>query len=275
MNHSPRALIIRSAGTNCDAEMMRAFRMAGAEVTAVHLDRLIADRGLLKHIDLIGFAGGFSYGDDIGAGRVFAFKVRERLLDALRVAAHRGVLMLGVCNGFQIMVQAGLLPELPPEASDALRNLANAGAPRVALAANTSARFIDDWIGVTYEPDSVCIWTRGLDEINANPHASLLPVAHGEGRFIADSASTLDRLESRGQVAMRYTSDINGSQRAIAGICDPTGRIFGLMPHPERFLDWTRHPSWTRLTEEQRAGDPPGLRIFQNAVNAASSAPIG
>lgn len=259
----PRAIILRSAGTNCDLEMIRGFHLAGACTQLVHLDRVIADPARLAEFDLIGFAGGFSYGDDLGAGRVFAVKVRERLYPALRAAADRGVPMLGVCNGFQILVQTGLLPgcapgawpaEAPPEQS-------------VALAINAGARFIDDWARVAYDAHSPCIWTAGL---GAYPEATrLLPLASGEGRFVAP-APVIAALQRNGQVPVAYIDNFNGSQAAIAGICDPSGRIFGLMPHPDRYLEWSNHPFWTRLPADEQSGDTPGVRMFRNAVQAVS-----
>jgi phosphoribosylformylglycinamidine synthase len=248
--------------------MCRAFQLAGAQVELVHLEAICADADRIQAFDLIGFPGGFSYGDDIASGRVFAMKVRERLYPALKLAAERGCPMIGACNGFQVLVQTGLLPgtsavgagQRPPQS--------------VALTDNQDARFHDRWVGIAYEPNSVCIWTRGLDDGQDDETRRLiqqLPVAHGEGRFVAADEATLDTLERAGQVAARYTDNYNGSQRAIAGICDSSGRILGLMPHPERYLDWNRHPSWTRLSPALRKGDTPGLKMFKNAVEAATS----
>jgi len=142
--------------------------------------------------------------------------------------------------------------------------------PTVALAENAGARFIDDWLPVGYPP-SACVWTRGLD--NLDGPAGVLPIAHGEGRFVADDA-TLDALEENGQVAVRYLDNPNGSMRGIAGICDTTGLVLGLMPHPERFTDWRQHPTWTRL-DRVRFNDPaPGLRFFQNAVEHVAAARV-
>lgn len=273
----PTALILRAAGTNCDREMVRAFELAGAEARLVHLDSLIAKPQRLDEADLLGFPGGFSYGDDIASGRIFAMKIRERLYPALRAAALRGCPMIGACNGFQVLVQAGLLPgapagdwpDSPPE-------------PTLALTDNITARFRDDWIGMEVVPDSVCIWTKHLRERAGGGRGSappstdtmLLPVAHGEGRLVARDEATLDALESGGQIALRYRDNSNGSARAIAGVCDPTGRIFGLMPHPERYLEWNRHPYWTRLPAELKRGPTPGLLVFQAAVEAVAGVRI-
>jgi len=269
---SAKALVIRTAGTNCDAELVRAFELAGASATLMHLDRLIAEPQRLEEFDIIGFPGGFSYGDDVASGRIFAMRLRERLYPALRAAAARGCPMIGVCNGFQVLVQVGLLPGPAPG-----EQWPEGRPPRqeVALAANDSGRFVDRWVRVAPEPSSVCIWTRGLAEVYAADPARadrvlMLPVAHGEGRFVPDSPEVLRRLEASGQVALRYIDDPNGSAGSVAGICDASGRIFGLMPHPERYLEWVHHPFWTRLTEEDRRGDTPGLTFFRNAVEAAA-----
>jgi phosphoribosylformylglycinamidine synthase I len=263
----PNALVIRAAGTNCDAELVRAFVLAGAVARTEHLDRLAAEPDRLDEFDLIAFPGGFSYGDDIASGRIFAMRVRERLYPALRRAIERGCPIIGVCNGFQVLVQVGLLPgpggggwpeDRPPEQT-------------AALTENAGARFVDRWVPVKPEPGSVCIWTRGLNE---DADVMQLPVAHGEGRFITASPDVLADLEAGGRIALRYLDNYNGSQNAIAGICDASGLIFGLMPHPERYLDWTRHPYWTRLPEGAKRGTTPGLKIFQNAVEAVARMPV-
>jgi phosphoribosylformylglycinamidine synthase subunit PurQ / glutaminase len=267
----PSAVVIRAAGTNCDSELCRAFEVAGASVSLTHLDRLIERPALLDEADIIAVAGGFSFGDDIASGRIFAMKLRSRLYPALRDAAARGALMFGVCNGFQVFVQAGLLPgpgggvwpEDQPPAQEA------------SLTCNAGGRFIDGWFGIEPVAESVCIWTRGLAEIypaSARHDVLRLPIAHGEGRFVA-STDVMARLKTGGQIALRSPEgeNANGSMDGVVGICDPTGRIFGLMPHPERYLDWTRHPYWTRLDASVRSLPTPGLAIFRNAVMAAEA----
>lgn len=269
----PNALVIRTAGTNCDAEMCRGFELAGASVELVHIDRLIAHPSQVDAADLIGFPGGFSYGDDVASGRILAVKLRERLYPALRDAARRGAPMIGVCNGFQALVQVGLLPG-PSAGADWPQD-----APpvqTVALTHNEGARFIDRWVGIRPNADSPCVWTRSLAALSgrkgdAVADALMLPIAHGEGRFVTASPAILDALKAGGQIALTYTQNPNGSAADIAGICDPTGRIFGLMPHPDRFLDWTLHPYWTRLDRTTTSQDAPGLLIFKDAVAAAAT----
>ncbi|GJQ30396.1 MAG: phosphoribosylformylglycinamidine synthase [Phycisphaerae bacterium] len=263
----PKALVIRSAGTNCDAEMCRGFALAKAAVDLVHLDALIRDPSRLDSYDLFGFPGGFSYGDDIASGRIFAMKIRTGLYPALRAAIERGALMLGVCNGFQVMVQAGLLPG--PEGAWPMV----APSQSLALTDNQDARFCDRWVPVAYEVGSACVWTRNLwdvEDSEAGADGGVLPVAHGEGRLVAIDRGVLASMERAGQIVLRYRDNYNGSEGAVAGVCDRTGRIFGLMPHPDRFLEWNRHPSWTRLSGKRRSSPTPGLRMFQNAVEAVS-----
>lgn len=246
--------------------MCRAFEMAGAAVDLRHLDAICAEPERLAGYDLVGFPGGFSYGDDVASGRIFAMRVRERVIPALREAAARGVPMIGACNGFQVLVQCGLLPGWPESAGEP-------PAQSLALAHNAGGRFVDRWVGMLPDGAGRCVWTQGLEEFG--PEVLMFPVAHGEGRLVARDEAVLRRLEESGQVALRYTDNYNGSAGAIAGVCDPTGRILGLMPHPERFLDWNRHPWWTRLPPGVRQGPTPGLRVFLNAVEAVKGAGVG
>ncbi len=265
--HLP-ALVITAPGINCDLELCRAFELAGATVESIHLQRLAREPSLVDRFRLIGLPGGFSYGDDIAAGRVMAQLIRQSLYPALAAAIERGVPMIAPCNGFQIAVQAGLLPG--PSAG--ARWPEDPAAPVVALTQNATARFNDAWTRVEIPAETRCIWTRGL---RFAPGTDLLPSAHGEGRFVSD-AETIAQLKSGGQIAIRYaTSDnFNGSMEAIAGICDASGLVFGLMPHPERYTRWTQHPHWTRLDATQRQGDTPGLRIFRQAVAYAGGVTV-
>ncbi|MEM9253599.1 MAG: phosphoribosylformylglycinamidine synthase subunit PurQ [Planctomycetota bacterium] len=256
----PIALLIRAPGTNCDREMAHAFDLAGAEPRTVHVDRLIADPAALADAALIGIPGGFSYGDDIAAGRVFAHRLARKLADPLAAAVERGVPIIGVCNGFQVLVKLGLLPGGDAEWSQ-----------RVTLIDNALPRFVDRWVSCVVPGEGQgggkCVWTRGIERCE-------LPIAHGEGRFAAPT-DVLDQLAANGQIALRYADDNpNGSARHVAGICDPTGLVFGLMPHPERYTDPLQHPTWTRLCEAHLAAETPGLTMFRNAVEHAASARV-
>ncbi len=251
----PTALIIRTAGINCDRELVYAFERAGAAVRMEHLNRLIAEPALLEAAELIGVPGGFSYGDDIAAGRIFANRLRHRLLEPLRAAVRRGVPMIGVCNGFQVLVKAGLLPFPEDDQQD------GQAAQTATLADNTCGRFVDRWVKLHAPEQTVCVWTRGLGDFE-------LPIAHGEGRFTASSEAVLDRLRTGGQIALRYAADDNpnGSMDDIAGVCDPTGLVLGLMPHPERFVEAAQHPQWTRWPAERLTRTTAGLAMFERAV---------
>ncbi|MGD9690972.1 MAG: phosphoribosylformylglycinamidine synthase subunit PurQ [Phycisphaerales bacterium] len=274
----PHALVMRAPGTNCDSELCRAFELAGATVSLVHIDRLLREPGLLEETDIFAVAGGFSYGDDVASGRIVAMRMRARLYPALREAARRGGLMFGVCNGFQIFAQAGLLPG-PDGAGGAEWPDVAPPAQSVALTFNAGGRFIDGWYGVRAVPESVCVWTRGLAEAYPASIAAdvlKLPIAHGEGRFVA-APEVMSALRRHGQIALEAMpgENANGSEGGVVGICDPSGRIFGLMPHPERYLDWNRHPYWTRLDRSVLALPTPGMLMFRNAVAAVQGAAAG
>lgn len=262
----PNALVITTAGINCDLELGHAFELAGAAAEFVHLNRLMAEPGLIDRFDLIGIPGGFSYGDAIGAGRIAAQLMRRTLYPALVRAIERGVPIIAPCNGFQIAVQMGLLPG--PAVGEPWP--ATAPRPSVALAQNDSARFIDRWCAIEIPANTRCIWTQGLP---SEPQTGLLPIAHGEGRFMVENDDVLHRLEESGQIAVRYGEgdNPNGSVGNIAGICDSTGLVFGLMPHPERYTHWTHHPWWNRLNQSQMSEEPLGLKMFRNAVAHVAS----
>jgi len=246
---TPTCLIIRTAGTNCDRELAHAFQLAGAKVQTVHLNRLIEEPNRVTGADIIGVPGGFSYGDDIAAGRILANRLKHRLFDAFREAVANGTPIIGICNGFQVLVKMGLLPDPV------------GGKQTCTLAENTSGRFIDRWVKMRAAADSACIWTRDLGDF-------VLPIAHGEGRFVTDNDATLATLQEQNQVALRYdaSDNPNGSVDDIAGICDPTGVVLGLMPHPERFVHPTHHPHWTRLGGDWLTQTPAGLKVIRNAV---------
>lgn len=261
----PSALVITAAGINCDLELAHAFELAGASAVEMHLNRLARDPDALERFDLIGLPGGFSFGDAVGAGRIAAALMRQSLWGALVNAVKRRVPIIAPCNGFQIAVQLGLLPG--PLAGDGWP--AQPPKPSVALANNASARFSDRWCRIDIPSSTRSIWTGN---INPSPDAALLPIAHGEGRFIVADDALLTSLDRAGQIALRYQHDDNpnGSMGDIAGICDASGLVFGLMPHPERFTSWMQHPWWTRLDRGAMENEEPlGLQIFRNAVEFA------
>lgn len=246
----PKAIVIGGYGINADAELAEAFRLAGARIERLHLADLVADPGRLAGASMLAFPGGFSFGDHLGSGQVLALLCRRTLRPALERFVADGGLVIGVCNGFQALVRMGILP-----------NRDGAWGREVSLIQNESGRFVDGWFPVSFEAGSRCAWTKGLD-------GRLLPVRHGEGRFVARNAAALDALEREGLVAARYGgASPNGSDRAIAGICDPSGRVFGLMPHPEAFLVRENHPSRRRASR-----DEPGIALFENGVRAARDA---
>ncbi|MSS73274.1 MAG: phosphoribosylformylglycinamidine synthase I [Candidatus Latescibacteria bacterium] len=255
----PPVLILRTAGTNCDYETGCAFEMAGAQVDRVHVNALTSGQKSLMDYRILALPGGFSYGDDIAAGKVLANELKHKLMDELRRFIEAGRPVIGICNGFQVLVKAGLLPALDGPG----------GAQAATLTNNDSGKFEDRWTCLAPDPESRCIFTEGIGG------QITLPVAHGEGKFVTKDRETLDRLRANGQVALRYVApegearypwNPNGSVDHVAGICDPTGRVFGLMPHPERHCLPTQHPRWTREGLKPR-GD--GLAIFENAVRYA------
>lgn len=252
----PKALILRTAGTNCDMESAYAAEQAGFIAERVHINMLASGDVSLDEYSFLFIPGGFSYGDDISAGKIMALEMNRRLGDALARFEDTGKLVLGVCNGFQVLIKTGFMPfhaKLPLEM-------------RATLNINDSGKFEDRWVHLAPEHNTVCVFTRGMSPVIE------LPVAHAEGKFIARSSADIAELEENGQVALRYVAsdggnpsypaDPNGSMGHIAGVCNRKGTIFGLMPHPERFLHRTNHPRWTRggLPEE---GD--GAIFFRNA----------
>ncbi len=251
----PRVLILRAPGSNCDEETAFAFERAGARAERVHLNRWLESPQLAADYQILCLPGGFSYGDDLGSGRIFANQFRHHLAESLAAFRDAGKLILGICNGFQILIKSGLL-----DSDDA----AGAGAT---LTWNASGRFIDRWVHLQVAGDR-CVFFKNIDRMH-------LPIAHAEGQFIGRDEPTLDRLDQNGQLVLRYTPpsaacglapppfNPNGAARNVAGMCDATGRVLGLMPHPERFIDRTHHPQWTRLPPFDE-GD--GLRLFRNAV---------
>jgi phosphoribosylformylglycinamidine synthase subunit PurQ / glutaminase len=258
----PRVLILRAPGTNCDVETAYAFEQAGGRPERLHVNRLLESPGRMAEFQILCLPGGFSYGDDIAAGRILGNQIRHHLADCMREFHAAGKLILGICNGFQILLKSGIL--LP------LDRAASAGAT---LTWNGSGRFEDRWVDL-HTVGSKSVFFAGID-------AMYLPVAHAEGKFVPASESNFEALQRSGQLVLRYghrppagvgptsaarvpyPENPNGSSGDVAGVCDATGRVCGLMPHPERHIDPTQHPRWTR-GPLAAAGD--GLGVFQNAV---------
>lgn len=250
----PKVLVVRTAGTNCDKETEFAFLSSGAQTSLQHIN-YIKEKNKLTDYQIIALPGGFSYGDDLGAGKILSLEFMCWLKDSLKKFIDKGGLIIGICNGFQVLVKTGILPDLDFQ-------------QKVTLTNNDSGRFEDRWVHLetaNKSHDKEGIWIRGL------PKVFDLPVAHGEGKFYAET-SALDKIEAQGQVALRYVNkdlksggypfNPNGSLNDIAGITDVSGRILGLMPHPERCMFGHHSPSW-------KDGDvyPWGLKFFENAVD--------
>ena len=266
-SRKPRALILRAPGTNCDEETAHAFRLAGAEPERIHINRLIENPALAARYQILCFPGGFSFGDDIAAGRILATRLRRHLSGMIDEFVHgqRDCLVLGICNGMQVLMQLGVLTEDVAEPS--------AEQPRAAtLTWNQHGRFETRWVHLSVDK-TPCVFLRGIDQM-------YLPMAHAEGNFVTASDTVLQKLKSQGRLALRYcevdaatemTENVlpfpinpNGAQANVAGVCDASGRVFGLMPHPERHIDPTQHPYWTRRDEQPEFGE--GMAVFRNAV---------
>ena len=249
----PRVLILRSPGANCDGETQFAFEQAGALAERLHINRLREQPNLLHRYQLLAIPGGFSYGDDVAAGKILATQLSHFLADALRRFRDSDKLILGICNGFQVLLKAGLL--IPPDEDGPLATLMH----------NAGGRFEDRWIYLQTTAGR-CPFLSGYERLH-------LPVAHGEGNFVCRQPWILEGLQEAGQVVLRYVDaaghpgpypiNPNGSQGDVAGICDASGHMLGLMPHPERHVLPTQHPRWTR---EGLAAEGDGLRLFRNAV---------
>ena len=246
-----RTIVLRAPGTNCDAETVFAFEQAGSDVDLVHVNRLINRERRLADYRIMVVPGGFTYGDDIAAGKVLANELQLKLGEDIRRFFEAGGLILGICNGFQVLVKAGFLPD--PHGD---------GHSQVTLAANDSGKFECRWVNLSVNTDSPCVFTSGMESM-------YIPVAHGEGKFVAaaeilpDINVVVRYADKQGDIDAGYPHNPNGSVDNIAGICDSSGRIFALMPHPERHIRGTQHPKWTRLGAKPY-GD--GFPVFRNAV---------
>ena len=252
-----KAIVLRAAGINCDLETQHALELAGAQVERIHINRIIENPAMLEDFQIMLFPGGFSYGDDVAAGKILANQIIHHLSAAIKKFIADGKLVLGICNGFQVLVKAGILP--------AIAGIDETDAPAVSIIDNDCGMFEDRW----------CYLQPGTDNcVFINPGQRIyLPIAHGEGKVVTNTPETLEKLKSNGHVAFRYVDkdgnfgdfpvNPNGSMDSIAGLTDSTGRVLGLMPHPERFVRRTQHPHWTRLEDTLKAD---GITIFDNAV---------
>ncbi len=254
-----RVMVLTGFGINCDYETQTAFELAGAdEVNRVHLNDVLDNRQSMDDYQILAFPGGFSFGDDIASGKVFANKVMFRLREQVLKFIEDGGLIIGICNGFQVLTKMGVLPAVDEKYFE----------QSCTVTFNDSGRFEDRWVYLKEEANSKCVFTKGLDKV-------YFPVRHGEGKFYSDDKTMINKLRENGQIALTYVDENgnsnpgypgnpNGSTADIAGICDPTGRVFGLMPHPEAYLFPTNHPRWTRGEGPKDAGM--GLKVFTNAV---------
>ena len=250
-----KAIVLRAAGINCDMETEHALELAGAQAQRIHINRIIEDKTLLDEFQIIVFPGGFSYGDDVAAGKILANQIRHHLYEPIQKFIDDGKLVLGICNGFQVLVKTGILPG----------NNSNNNHQEITITYNDSGKFEDRWVYLAPQTDK-CVFIEPGRQI-------YLPVAHAEGKIVTKNEASLEQLKSAGHVAFKYVGENgnegaypinpNGSMDSIAGLTDTTGRVLGLMPHPERFVRPTHHPHWSRL-KEKPASD--GITIFNNAV---------
>ena len=262
------ALILTGFGLNCDGETAHVFELAGAKAHKVHINALVSGKIKLEDFHILAFGGGFSWGDDHGAGVIQALKLKDHIGDDLLSFVAQGKLVIGICNGFQALVNLGLLPGFDSDYTSR----------SVSITFNDCGNFRDQWVHLAANLQSPCVFTKGIQMAD-------YPVRHGEGKFIADQ-KVIDTLLANNQVVFKYADsqgvpakgafplNPNGSMEDIAGICDPTGKIFGLMPHPEAYNHFTNHPDWTRkaqlLKREGKTLDQEmtiGVRLFKNGVD--------
>jgi len=240
---TPHAIIIKTDGTNCDEEMRFAFELAGSEAETIHMNEIFSGTKKLSDYQIMGIPGGFSHGDDVMSGKILANELLYRLGDELQKFVSSDKLILGVCNGFQVLVRTGLLPFGGSPAEDA------------SLIINSNAKFMSQWEGLEIQ-NANCVFTQGMDGEKVE-----YPIAHGEGKFIVKNDEVMVRLQKNNQIVFTYTNNPNGSAGDVAGICNESGKILGLMPHPERFILPTQYYNWRRTEKE-----PQGLPLFKNAV---------
>ena len=256
-----KALVITGFGLNCETETAAACKLVGMTPEKVHLNDLIAGKRTLDEFQFLCFIGGFSFGDHLGSGTVFANRVKFQLQDQLQKFVDDGKLVIGICNGFQTLTRLGMVPAINGDYFT----------QQAALAHNDCGVFRDDWCYLKAEKASPCVFTRNMEQFK-------LPLRHGEGKFVA-TPEVMAEIEANNQVALRYCNadgsiatefpaNPNGSTNSIAGICDKTGRIFGLMPHPEAFLSPFNSPDWTRDRANGKiAEEGDGVMIFRNAAD--------
>lgn len=264
-NADVKVLVITGFGLNCESETAAAFNYCGATAEKVHLNDFLDGKRKLAEFHILALVGGFSFGDHLGSGTVLANRVKYNLREQLEQFVADGKLVIGICNGFQTLTRLGMIPALNGQYFT----------PQVALAHNDSGVFRNDWVYLKANQNSACVFTKGIEQVH-------LPIRHGEGKFIADDA-TMKMIEQNNLVALRYANadgtiatefpaNPNGSLNSIAGICDASGRIFGLMPHPEGFLSPFNSPDWTI---NKLAGKLPqegeGVIFFRNAVEFAAT----
>lgn len=247
----PKVIVVRAAGTNCDQETIHALNSVGATCDLIHINQLLMGRVRLHPYQAMVIPGGFSYGDDIAAGKVFANELRLRLRDQLERFVESKKLVIGICNGFQVLIKSGLLPGFDPVDNTQLAT----------LSLNDSARFQCHWTKLKTDA-SAAAWLKGM------PAEFELPIAHGEGKFMTLSPKIMAQLKKNKQIAFRYApTNPNGSEGDIAGICNKQGNVIGMMPHPERFLSRFQHPNWTGRSSATEWGD--GYWFWEKAMNYA------
>ena len=276
MSDNVRVAVLFGFGINCDRETAAVFDMVGGTSERLHVNNLVQGNRSLEEFDILAVPGGFSFGDHLGSGRLLGNRLRFALRDQLQKFVISGKPIIGICNGFQALVKTGLLPG--PESASLEPDLIQ----RASLTLNNTGRYEDRWVTLEFDSESPCIWTKGIQRIEC-------PVRHGEGRFVMPTDADLDRLSTNHQLTVRYvdpstelgsglSDDLlpfplspNGSMRNIAGICDPTGLVFGLMPHPEAFYTMWLHPEHTSMNLEDDQWEGSGLQIFRNAVEYVRS----
>jgi phosphoribosylformylglycinamidine synthase len=263
-----KAIVLRAAGINCDMETEYALEMAGAKARRIHINRIIESKTLLDEYQIIVIPGGFSYGDDVAAGKILANQIMHHLYEPVQKFIEDGKLVLGICNGFQVLVKTGILPgdnSAKRQAGMGSQTQSFAFGVPVTITNNDSGKFEDRWVYLAPQSKR-CVFIEPGRQI-------YLPIAHGEGKVVTKDEATLDELRSGGHIAFKYVDkdgregdypiNPNGSMDSIAGLTDATGRVLGLMPHPERFVRTTQHPHWSRLGAGLK---PDGTTIFNRAV---------